>query len=506
MSRKKNALTGFSADIIGQIISQILTFIAIPIYLNYLSDVEYGYWLTIGSVVIWISISDFGIGMALGRALMSVRAKLTNQKLDQEINFLINTSLLLFLGCSILFFLVGLFVYPFTVDWFGINLKGITSYKTTYFLCIIAGSLSMPLSVFAGVIESSQKLALNRNIVTLGNMLNILISIFLVHKLKVIEALGYSLLLAVIIKSFVAFFYASRLINLKISLNYFKKRHVKKLLKTGGYFQVTTIANTVSTNTDNLFISSFIGVNFVPTYNFTSKLFQIFSISIASKISQALFAGASEIIDKSQTIKLQILFNTLIKTLFRLALISTGFVYFFNKDFISLWVGESFYGGDKLNLIISYWVLYEFLARGSTFLIYAFNEFRDFAYISVLEIFCNVILSIILIQKYGLLGVAFATAISRTLTTGLYLFFYFKKKELYSIDLLNNLIKILFLSTPTFLFFFFSKTFFTNVDWIVLIFVGLISLLVNVLCFDLIKIIRYKHEGVKKILFRILNT
>ena len=73
MSRISNSINGFAADILGQFLTTILTFIATPILLLFLSKDNYGLWLTIGSIMVWIAISDIGIGIALSRQLIKIR-------------------------------------------------------------------------------------------------------------------------------------------------------------------------------------------------------------------------------------------------------------------------------------------------------------------------------------------------------------------------------------------------------------------------------------------------
>lgn len=53
---KRNIIASFGIKIIGIIISLIL----VPMTVNYVSSAQYGLWLTISSIVAWISYFDFG--------------------------------------------------------------------------------------------------------------------------------------------------------------------------------------------------------------------------------------------------------------------------------------------------------------------------------------------------------------------------------------------------------------------------------------------------------------
>lgn len=51
---KRNIIASFGIKIIGIIISLIL----VPMTVNYVSSAQYGLWLTISSIVAWISLVD----------------------------------------------------------------------------------------------------------------------------------------------------------------------------------------------------------------------------------------------------------------------------------------------------------------------------------------------------------------------------------------------------------------------------------------------------------------
>jgi O-antigen/teichoic acid export membrane protein len=506
MSRSVKALNGFAADIIGQIVTQLLTFVAIPIYLTYLNDTSYGYWLTIGSIIMWISLSDFGIGMALGRLLIKVQSTATGDRLEADRNSLINTSIVIFIGCALVFFLSGLVLYPFCLKWFKISQATQHTFTITYFICIVAGSLSLPSSVFGGILESNQKLALNRNLNTFGTVLNVLLSIVLIYFFKNITALSYALLISVLVRTAVSWYYANGTTKIKLNFFDYNKGYAKQLLSSGGYFQIARIANTVATNSDNLFISSFLNANIVPMYSFTTKMAQVFGITLASKIPNVLFAGMAEIIDLNQIERLQIVFQLLLKILLRLAVLTCAFAFFFNENFVTLWVGKHNYAGQWVNIVVCYWIFYEFIARGTATLVFAFGDFKGYAYVSVLEIIGNVVLSIILIQKMGLLGVALATAISRTLTSGMYLFIYFKKKRLLNVNLLFILLKVLLKSIPCIIFYFICKSIVHHVTWVDLVVIGAAGSIINLISFDIVVIIKNRKLGVKALFQKILST
>lgn len=504
MSRTKNAVWGFVADICGQVFTQFLNFAFIPIYLTYITEKDYGYWLTIGSIMTWLAISDVGIGMALNRYLMSAQL-LPSDERELNVNKLINTSGIIFFIIAIVFCLVGLIMYPFTLNWFNISDAFLTEYRATYFIAIVACALALPLSVFNGILESVQKIALNRNLVTISSVVNALVALVLIRYLKTSTALAYGLLAAVISRGIISYYYAYKAVKFRWSYKNFDKKYAKELLSFGGYFQISRVANTIAENTDTLFIAMFLGASIVPIYSFSSKLTQVICITIASKIATSLFSGISQLIDQKDYLKLKLLFCKLSKLLVRFAIFSAAFIFFFNKTFVSLWVGEKYYGGDWLNYVFVYWILYETFFRGTTIIIYALKEVKGLAIASILEAIINTVLSVLLIKKYGLMGVAIATSIARTFFSGIYIVHIYLKYKLIDKHFFSEIASTLLLSIPTILFFIFIAIYYLHLSWTGLVVMGMIGAFINLLSFEGIIFYKNRKQPLRTIINNIVN-
>jgi len=504
MPRSHKAIDGFAVDLLGQIITQFLTFVSIPIIISNTNQSNYGFWLTIGSIMTWISITDLGIGTALTRQLIKVQTKFAGDQLLDKRNVLLSTSFVFFLIAAIVFFVCSILLYPVSIKWFHISATDNRTYFLTYFLAAFAGAISLPLSIYGGIIEANQKMVLNRNVATGASLFNIFFSVICIYIFKDVQFLALSLLLTVLIKSLILYFFAHKNYSFSLSFSSFSKQEFQGLLKFGGNFQLAKLANTVASNTDNLFIGSSVGLGFVPVYAFTSKLFQTFSVVIVSKIPGVLFPGLAEIFDQNGQSKIQFVVTSLIKLLVRIGIFGSVFVLLFNHDFVRLWVGEYNYGGDYLNWVLVYLLFYETIYRGTAALIMVYGDMANWAYISLLEAILNVFLSILLVRDYGLTGIAIATAVSRTFTTGAYLIFYFIQKGLINKSLIKVVLVVFLKSLPTIVFLFLFQLYFIDLNWLRLLAIGMIGIIINILTFDLLTIWRFKHEGWRNILSKVL--
>lgn len=504
MQRSHRVINGFAVDLIGQFITQFLTFVSIPYIIANTSQSNYGFWLTIGSIMTWISITDLGIGTAMSRQLIKIQTQFSGPQLVHYRNELLSTSFFFFLLAAMVFFMSAVLVYPNTLEWFHISIDDHIIYRNTYFLASLGGAISLPLSLFGGILEANQQIVLHRNISSISSGINILFSVIGICLFKDVQYLSIALLLTVIIKAVISYFFIRKNYQFSIQIALFSKHNFMQLFKYGGNFQLAKLANTVASNTDNVFIGSYLGLGLVPIYSFTSKLFQTFAVVLVSKIPSVLFPGLSEIFDQDGHGKIQFVFNCLIKLLFRIGLFASVFTLLFNHYFVRLWVGEYNYGGDYLNWVFVYLIFYETIFRGTAALILVYGDMANWALASLFEAIFNVILSILLINDFGLIGIALATAISRTLSTGVYLFYYFIQKKLLNKSLINVFFEVLLKSTPTFLYMVIVQRFISNYDWMLMVFIGVTSVLINILTFDIRIIWKSKNEGWRNILSKVL--
>ena len=173
-------------------------------------------------------------------------------------------------------------------------------------------------------------------------------------------------------------------------------------------------------NIDVMLIAAYLSTSFVSIYVFTSKIAFLIGITLISKIPSAIFPGISILFEKKEKQKIIKIFQILTVICLRIGIVF-GILYFlFNEEFINVWVGTEYYGGAKLTFIFTVWIIIESFNRGVISILFSSNQIVGWAFISFVEAIINLCLSIILIDTYGLFGIALATILSRISTTIIY--------------------------------------------------------------------------------------
>ena len=168
-----------------------------------------------------------------------------------------------------------------------------------------------------------------------------------------------------------------------------------------------------------------------------------------------------------------------------------------NRQFVSLWVGKEYYGGNLLNIVFVYWVLQDTIYRGTTAIVYASGDLRAWTIACSAEAILNISLSLLLVGPFGFTGVALGTAISKTVTTGWYIPYWTCRKlslsgsHLFQHSILYPMIRSIPGIAVTFwISFILPKTF----GWFWLISVAIVAVATNIIMFEGLSLCRPSHE------------
>lgn len=393
-------------------INFITTFLLVPVTIKYLGPLQYGIWLTISSVLTWLTYMDFGIGNGLRNKLAE---SLARDSFENGKSY-VSTAYALFGAGMFILWLIFLLVYGF-IDWAGIfNVP--SSLSTIIPGLILAVFILFSAQLFFKMIYSvtnaDQRPAINGLMSVFVNA-SILLFVFLISKFG-----GRNLFLLAIGSSAVPniiFILASIIlfsgIYKKISPSFRKInfRYTKDLFGLGLQFFVIQLSGLILFATDNLIITQIFGPAQVTTYNVAYKYFYYVYI-IFNIILTPLWSAYTEAYIKDDTrwirstikkIRLIWIFTSLL-VLIMLAV--SGFVY-------RVWVGAQIKVPFILSVVTAIFVIMGTWNNIFTYFINGVGKIRLQLYTSIFTALINIPLSIYFAEylKMGITGVIAATCI-----------------------------------------------------------------------------------------------
>lgn len=269
---KRNIALSFG----NKFISIIISLAIVPITINYLNPEQYGIWITLSSIVAWISFFDIGLGHGF-------RNRFTESKSKGNIELARKYVSTTYFAMAIIFgFLLFVFeiVNPF-INWSAVlnvsqNLRNLLS--TVMSVILIGVCTQFVSNVFPTMLSADQKTAVSSIIATIGQLVALLV-IFMFTKMSnhsmiyIAFALTWIPVITTILISFLMFTHDYK--EYSPSYKYIDKTLIRNIVNLGFKFFVIQGSMIVIFQIINIVLSRELGPSSVTEYNITYKYFSI---------------------------------------------------------------------------------------------------------------------------------------------------------------------------------------------------------------------------------------
>lgn len=407
--RSENSVKNSITSTLSSIVTMILGFVSQAILIRLLGAEYLGLNGLFTNILTMLSFFELGIGSAIVYHLYKPIAE-DNKK---EINILMNFYKKSYTIISIIVFGVGLVVLPFLniiVGKVSVNIN----IHVIYIMFLINTSSSYLLSYKKNIIMANQK----------NYIINIIhiIYLFLLNTIQLAILFltkNYYLYLGIkfifqMLENFIGSYIASKLypyINLKSKDELDKKTKIDITNKVKALL-FHKIGYSLVSGTDNIIISSFLGVKTVGLYSnyytiiaSVNNLFSQIISSATASIGNLLVSGETE--EKKYSVFKKIRFLN-----FWISCFSAICILVIITPFIKIWIGEQY----LLSFFVTVTLVFNYFQKMQRS---TYNTFKDSAgiwvedkFVPLVESVLNIAFSIILLKIFGLAGVFMGTIIS----------------------------------------------------------------------------------------------
>jgi len=272
---KKNIV----ASLVVRVCSIAISLILVPLTINYINPSRYGIWLTLSSIVAWLSFFDIGLTQGLRNKFAEAKAKGDNESGQIYISTTYALLSIIFIGIWILYFIINNFL-----NWSGIlNVPESMNAEVSILALIVFTyfCLSFVLKIITTILMADQRPALSSLIDFLGQLISLLFIFILIKTtegslLKLGIALCVSPLLVLIGANVFLFNGAYKHYKPKISKINFS--FAKGLFSLGMKFFLISFAGIIQFQTANIIIARNFGTSDVTSYNIVFKYFGVLNM------------------------------------------------------------------------------------------------------------------------------------------------------------------------------------------------------------------------------------
>jgi O-antigen/teichoic acid export membrane protein len=256
-----------------------ISLLLVPLTINYVNSSRYGIWLTLSSIVAWLSFFDIGLSQGLRNRFAEAKAKNDDSIAQIYVSTTYALLSIIFFAIWIIFLAINSFL-----DWSKIlNVSG-TMQSEVSLLAIIVFTyfcLSFVLKIITTILLADQQPARSSLIDFLGQILSLAIILFLVKTTQgSLINLGMALCVAplLILLGTNVILFRGIYRKYRPVLSKVRFAYVKDLFNLGLLFFIIQLAGIIQYQTANIIIARNFGTEDVTAYNIVYKYFGVLNM------------------------------------------------------------------------------------------------------------------------------------------------------------------------------------------------------------------------------------
>ena len=410
--RDVRIVQGIFSALANKGVSVLVSFISIPLTVRYLGAERYGAWITISTAIAWLVLADFGLGNSLTNAVSEGYAKDSKELTQSAVSsaFWSLTGIALVLGMT--FFAISPHV-PWDRVFNVQSAQAKAEVGPAVAAAFIIFILNFPFSIVPKVYGAYQEVAKGNAWSALGNLLGLAALLGVIHYQGGLVALvlaiaGSSLLVNAVSAAWLFGQAKPWLLPLPSRVTWPATRDLSSM---GGMFFVIQMAGIALFQTDNLIIAHYLGAAAVTPYSVTWRLFT-YTALFQILAGPAYWPAYAEALARGDLVWVRSRF----RANFKITVVSTFMLalplVLFGRWFIEKWAGSAAVPTASLLICMGVWsVIYSAMISQSCLLASSGRVKIQMIY-SVLASAVNLIVSVVLVQRIGLVGVIIGTIVA----------------------------------------------------------------------------------------------
>jgi len=387
----------------------LVGFFITPYLVRRLGDGPYGVWAFVESVLAYFTLFDLGIAACVVRFV--ARFHTTGDR--DELNRLVSTALALFVGLGAAVLVFGSVLLPVVLP--SLESAGVPHREVLAFALLMLANLAvtLPLSVFPSILDGLERFALKSAVRIVVLVVRTVGTVALMEHQPSLLALGVLFAACNLVEHGAFAVLAVRsLPGLQFSRRLVDRATLTRVKGYSLHAFLAMAAGRTCVQSGVLIVGALLGAAPVTYFALASRLVE-FAKALLRTATNTLTPAISsmEAAGDMDAIRRMFLRGTR-WVLYLILPVHLGLVVF-GRPFLTIWLGESAYAEQcyiplvVLSSTLSLVIAQSMAAR----ILYGTGRLRAFARAALVEALVNVALSILLGQRYGLIGVAIGVAV-----------------------------------------------------------------------------------------------
>ncbi len=392
-----------TANLVVQVVVGVFL---MPFIIHTLGDRIYGYWVLVAAFLGYYGLLDLGIVTAVQYRV----ARSIGERNEKEINRSVSTAF-------VMFGLVGLLIFAITIVAAFLSpriIKDATEAALLSKVLLIMGigfAAGFPCRAFLGALSAELRFDLISGLNIAGTLVRAALIVILLKAGHGIVALAL-VTMALELSNHLAHYVLLKLVrpSFRLSIKSASRKVMKDLFGYSVFTFIAKIADQIRFNMDAFIIGAFLGVGMITHYAIAKRLTMYFRNLIIS-----LMGGIGPMFSQQlgrqdeDAMRRTFVTGTKLSTIFSMCVGLCLLVY--GKPFIAAWMGVDYIDAYVPLFLLIIGTTVDLAQAPSVGFLYGIARHKFYAYCNSVEAVLNLSLSLLLVSKYKMLGIALGYAI-----------------------------------------------------------------------------------------------
>jgi O-antigen/teichoic acid export membrane protein len=390
----------------------------LPFNVAHLGKAAYGLWMLTASITAYFSVLDLGYSGAIVKFVAKYRVKRDVKALNE----ILSTTFFLFVGFGALAYAVAIGLAFGLERLFHLSPADARIGRIVLLATSANVACGIAFSVFGGVINGFQRYDLNNVVGAASSVVAAAVNV-------AVLSLGYGLVALVLatttVRLLTLWVYRANAYRvfpeLRLRLGLFSRSRLKEVTTFSIYMALIDWANKLNYSVDALVIGAFFNTSAVAVWSIGQRLAET-TQRLTNQINEVLFPAVVGHDTARELERLRSLFVVGTRLSIAMVVPIGGAVMLMARPLVYAWVGPQFDGSAIIVQLLVFTVIVRVATATSTTVLKGGGHHRLLAATNLGTSLVNLTLSLLLVRRFGLVGVALGTLLPVCLSSMLILF------------------------------------------------------------------------------------
>ena len=391
-------------------VSNVLAILYTPFMLRMMGQSEYGLYALVLSIVSYLALMDFGFGATIVRYIALFKSKNQTEKLPSLYGMFISLYSIIGLLC----FVIGMVLYFKTDAFFGATFNAVELEKARMMILIIVVylSISFPFSIFGSIIIANEKFVFQKILTIIKALLTpmLMIPLLLMGYRSVAMIVVAVVIGILIIVSNVWFCFYK--IKIKIAFTNFDFPLLKQIFWFSLFVFIKMVLERVYWSSGQFILGATIGTVSVAIFSIALQMkgyYESFSQAISGLFLPRV---TSMVANNDSSLQISEIFVKVGRIQFHIIGYILCVYVLIGQQFIVFWAGKNYESAFDMSLFIMVPYTIPLIQSIGYSLVQAYNVQKPLILIFLVTTILTIVISFLLIDKFGAKGCAIALSIA----------------------------------------------------------------------------------------------